>query len=363
MIAENKESIRLYYCDGRSDKVYQVQLDRVDGGYVVNFQFGRRGSALQSGTKTPEPVSYEKASKIYERLVAEKRAKGYTQAEGGTPYASSEQAGRQSGLLPQLLNPIGEDQVDALIESDEWYMQEKKDGCRLLVRKTGDTIEGINRKGAFVGISKAIEQAVRQIDSDVVLDGEAVGEEYWAFDVLELNGEDQRGYGVAERFHELVLLAQELPDGGALRAVPSALTKHSKRKVFEALKVARAEGVVFKHRDAKYAPGRPASGGEQLKCKFTATATCKVLGQNEGKRSVAVAVPQDPGDGFVEIGNVTIPVNSPIPPANSLVEVRYLYAYPGGSLYQPVYLGQRNDLDSADSVKSLKFKQGEDDEP
>ncbi len=362
MIAENKESIKLFYRDGSSDKVYQVQFDRIDGGYVVNFQFGRRGSTLQSGTKTPEPVSYEKASKIYERLVAEKRAKGYTEGEGGTPYENSGQAGRQSGLLPQLLNPIDENKVDALIDSDDWYMQEKKDGCRLLVRKTGDTIEGINRKGAFVGISKAIERAVRQIDADVVLDGEAVGGEYWAFDLLELNGEDQRSYGVVERFHELVLLAQELPDGGALRVVPSALAKHSKRKVFEALKAARAEGVVFKHRDAKYTPGRPASGGDHLKWKFTATATCVVLGQNEGKRSVALAVYQDPGDGFVEVGNVTIPPNFNIPPTDSLIEVRYLYARAGGSLYQPVYLGPRTDLDVADSAKSLKFKQGEDDE-
>src|SRR5713101_3734240 len=102
MIAENNESISLYYRDGRSDKVYQVQLDRVDGGYVVNFQFGRRGSTLQSGTKTPEPVSYEKASKIYERLVAEKKGKGYSKADGNTPYETSGPAGRESGLLPQL---------------------------------------------------------------------------------------------------------------------------------------------------------------------------------------------------------------------------------------------------------------------
>ena len=55
---ELRQSITLYYREGNSDKVYQVQFDRIDGGYVVNFQFGRRGSTLQSGTKTPEPVSY-----------------------------------------------------------------------------------------------------------------------------------------------------------------------------------------------------------------------------------------------------------------------------------------------------------------
>jgi hypothetical protein len=79
-------------------------------------------------------------------------------------------------------------------------------------------------------------------------------------------------------------------------------------------------------------------------------------------RSVAWAVYQDPGDGFVEVGNVTIPPNFDIPPAGSLVDVRYLYARLGGSLYQPVYLGPRTDVDVADSAKSLKFKQGEDEE-
>jgi len=37
--------------------------------------------------------------------------------------------------------------------------------------------------------------------------------------------------------------------------------------------------------------------------------------------------------------------------------VRYLYAYPGGSLYQPVYLGKRDDIDAdACIIRQLKFK-------
>src|SRR5258708_1500579 len=362
MIAEDKESISLYYRDGRSDKVYQVQLDRVDGGYVVNFQFGRRGSTLQSGTKTSEPVSYDNASKFYERLVAEKKAKGYTEAEGGTPYANSGQAGRWSGLLPQLLNPIDEAQANQLIADVAWVMQEKKDGCRLLVRKSGDTVEGTNRKGQFVGLSKEIEQSVRAFHGDLVFDGEAVGDVYWVFDLLERRGEDMRSLSASSRLSNLVVLLETSLGDGAVRPILSAWTPSAKRELFERLKQERAEGVVFKHVDAKYVAGRPNSGGDNLKFKFTGNVTCKVLGQNQGKRSVALAVCQDPGDGFVEVGNVTIPANFDIPPTDSLVEVRYLYAYPGGSLYQPVYLGQRNDVDMAGSVKSLKFKQGEDDE-
>lgn len=362
MFAEDQDRISLYYRAGSSDKVYHVQLAQAAAGFVVNFQFGRSGSTLQSGTKTPGSVPYEKAKKVYDKLVAEKKGKGYTEGKDGTPYQGSSQAGRQIGLLPQLLNPIDEPRLNQLIADDDWCMQEKKDGWRLQVRKAGDTNEGVNRKGMSVGISKAIDQAVRETGHNFVLDGEAIGDLYWAFDLLELDGEDLRACGVAMRFEKLMqLLHGASPDGG-LRLVPFASTTEAKRQLLERLKAERAEGIVFKNKHAKYAPGRPASGGDHLKFKFTATVTCKVTAQNEGKRSVALCVYQDAGDGFIDVGNVTIPANFPIPAAGSLVEVRYLYAHVGGSLYQPVYLGERADVDMAESVKCLKFKQGEDDE-
>jgi len=360
-LSQPTQSITLYCREGRSDKVYQVQLEPQAGGFVVNFQFGRRGSTLQSGTKTPSAVPYDKAAKIYARLVAEKKGKGYTEGENGTAYQSSEEAGRQTNLLPQLSNAVDEAKLDHLIASHDWYMQEKKDGNRMLLRKCGDVIEGINRKGVIVSVPKAVVEAIQQIDGDFILDGEVVGDTYWAFDLLEIEGEDARGDSVEDRFAYLAVLLRGANEG-AVRLIPDATTNWEKRRLFERLKAERAEGVVFKRKDAIYTAGRPASGGDHLKFKFTATATCKVLHPNDGKRSVALAVRQDPGDGFVEIGNVTIPANFRIPAVGSLVEVRYLYAYVGGSLYQPVYLGERNDVDTADSAKSLKFKQGEDDE-
>lgn len=362
MIVENKEKISLYYREGRSDKVYHVQLEQCEDGFVVNFQFGRRHSTLQSGTKTAAPVSYEKAKKTYDRLVAEKKGKGYTEGEDGIPYQHSEQASRQSGISPQLLNSIDEARAEELIAASNWCIQEKKDGWRLLVRKSGDIIEGINRKGMFVGISKAIEEAMRAIGGDFVFDGEAIGDVYWAFDLVELGEEELRGASVAERFGKLSLVLENSSVDGALRLIPVAWNPSAKRRLLERLKAERAEGVVFKAIDAKYVPGRPTSGGDHLKFKFIATATCEVLAPNECKRSVALGICQYPGDGLVEIGSVTIPENFRIPAAGSLVEVRYLYAYPGGSLFQPVYLGERRDADRADSLASLKFKQGEHEE-
>jgi bifunctional non-homologous end joining protein LigD len=334
MILETKESIYLYYRDTRSDKVYQVQLDRADGGYVVNFQFGRRGSSLQSGTKTPQPLPYEKAFHIYDRLVAEKVGRGYTEGEGGTPHQNSPQAGQQSGLLPQLLNPIDEAQVNRLIGDVCWVMQEKKDGRRLLVRKSGNDVRGVNRKGQVIPLSTVIEQAVRSLTCDAVLDGEAVGDVYWVFDLLELRGEDLRSMSTSSRLIALVPLLEGCPGKGPLRLVPSAWIPLAKRELFDRIKVDRGEGVVFKHIDASYVPGRPNSGGSHLKFKLTADATCYVRNVNS-KRSIAIGMEGEAGE-LVGVGNVTIPANQGIPDEGDLVRIKYLYAYPGGSLYQPV---------------------------
>jgi len=82
----NSEQVSLYYTDGSSDKVYLVQLVEKGCGFVVNVQYGRRGGTLQTGTKTLAPVSYDQAKKVYDKLIASKRSKGYTDGEDGTPY-------------------------------------------------------------------------------------------------------------------------------------------------------------------------------------------------------------------------------------------------------------------------------------
>ncbi|MCY3018597.1 MAG: hypothetical protein NTW87_06145 [Planctomycetota bacterium] len=65
----------------------------------------------------------------------------------------------------------------------------------------------------------------------------------------------------------------------------------------------------------------------------------------------------------VSVGNVTIPANQKVPGVGTIVETRYLYCYPQGSLFQPVYLGPRDDVEpGACSTAQLKYKSGEDDE-
>ena len=137
--------VTLYYREGNSNKVYQCAIEPAGAGFVVNFAYGRRGSTLNTGTKTSVPVDYAAARRLCEKLVREKKAKGYTEGPAGTPYQHSEP--KVAGVLPQLLNPIGESELPDLLANDDWCAQEKFDGKRLLVRKQGAAIEGINIPG------------------------------------------------------------------------------------------------------------------------------------------------------------------------------------------------------------------------
>jgi predicted DNA-binding WGR domain protein len=106
------EHITLYFRQGSSDKVYQASIEPADGGHVVHFAYGRRGTTLQTGTKTNTPVPHHEAKRIYDKLIAEKTAKGYTPGADGTPYAGTDKAGQTTGIHCQLLNAIDEPEVE-----------------------------------------------------------------------------------------------------------------------------------------------------------------------------------------------------------------------------------------------------------
>ena len=146
------EQITLYYREGSSDKVYQCAIEPAGNRFVVNFAYGRRGTTLNTGTKTNVPVDFDSAKRIYDKLVREKKAKGYTEGEDGTPYQQTDNESEVSGIQCQLLNPIDEQQLAMLLNDSEHCAQEKFDGRRTLIQKTGPLVSGVNRKGLWVGL-------------------------------------------------------------------------------------------------------------------------------------------------------------------------------------------------------------------
>jgi ATP-dependent DNA ligase len=315
---ETSERVTLYYREGISDKVYQAAIEPAGHQFVVTFAYGRRGVTLTTGTKTASPVDYAAAKQIYAKLVSGKKAKGYTEGADGTPYEHSDK--QASGILPQLLNPVEEAEVEALLRDDNYCAQEKFDGRHLLIRKQDECLEGINKKGLIVGLPGSVAGELRSLPGSFIPDGETVGDDYHAFDLLELNGENLRPLPYRMRFARLVdLLLLSRSEWKYVHLVETAFKTQQKTELWERLRRENREGIVFKRLDAPYVPGSPNRGGPQLKFKFVATLSAIVAKVNP-QRSVEVSLFK--GRSLVSCGNVTIPANHEIPPAGAIVEVR-----------------------------------------
>lgn len=345
------DNITLYNREGASDKVYRISLHPKDHGFLVHFAFGRRGSTLNTGSKTPEPVEYSIAKGIFDKLIKEKTAKGYKAGPDSPAYIDTQRI--PSGIQCQLLNPVLDHQLESLLRDRDHWMQEKFDGRRLLIKKEGNVITGINRLGMTVAVPEPIALEAAKYRGDFIIDGEAVGDTLHAFDLLAICGEDMREKRFAVRYFRLrdCLFSFHHPHILAVETYCGP----EKAGWFSQFKADGKEGVVFKDIDAPYTPGRPNAGGTQLKHKFYETASFTVERLNE-KRSVSLKLQGETG--WSCAGNVTIPPNHDVPSPGSVVECRYLYAFrESGCIFQPVYLGRRDDIPLEEcTINQLKYK-------
>jgi bifunctional non-homologous end joining protein LigD len=351
----NIEHIELYYREGSSDKVYRAEIEESGGLYVVNFAYGRRGSNLNTGTKTEIPVPLMAATRIYRKLVDSKLAKGYKVCSSLSRAPIQTITSKQdTGLRPQLLNPVTEEEADAYVKDELWCCQEKYDGERMLIRRTAQGLFiAANRKGINVPVPRGVQDALKARPGPWVIDGEIVGEKFYAFDLLESQEGDIRGQAYLRR---LAALEKQFGDieNASFEVAPTVFGTAMKKGFITGLKSANKEGVVFKKVDVPWNDGRPNSGGNALKLKFWASCSCVVLNVNSDRRSVVVALGDKP------MGNVTIPLNHEVPDPGQVVEVRYLYVNgENGSLYQPTYLGVRKDIAPQECTlefQNIKYK-------
>lgn len=382
------EQISLHFQNGPSDKVYHLAVTESGDTYECVFAYGRRGSTLKYGSKTKGPTTLSVASKMYNKYLAEKLNEDYKEARGVSgdnvfghpfhPQAKYAPAGTSSTipatppktvsivapkptgawLLPQLLNPVTEEQAMQLLSNPEFGMQEKKNGTRLIIKATDGVVKGINRKGKETPVAYEIVESVLSLGKNCVLDGEAIGPVLHVFDCLGYDTTDIRMIPFRDRYERLIALIGFPSEEGrdclsGLKIVPLAKTGNEMRSLWERVKANNGEGFVFKKLSAPYVAGRPNSGGDQLKFKLWSDCSAVVIGINN-QRSVQVGIIEN--GQIVPVGNVTIPANYDIPNINDVVSIRYLYAYRGGSLYQPIYEGPRTDQDIADcTIEQLVY--------
>lgn len=366
-VKNTMKKICLHCQEGSSDKLYNIEIAPEGSGYVVNFAYGRRGNTLKLDTKTDAPVSLVKAEEIFDSLVAEKkrgkRGKSIYQevsATGGTStqYVAPPANERKSGVFVQLLKRIEESELENFYGNHDFGAMEKHDGERMVVQVSGASVSGINIDGLFRGMPETVISRMREVctgGGEYLIDGESIGDYFIAFDVLMVDGVDVRTKSFGMR-HALLkgFLEKSIGNPTFVRVSRLAGTEAEKRELCDRIRRDNGEGFVFKKKSAPYTAG---TGGDAFKFKLVEDATCLVASLTPNKRSVGLQVRASDGSGaMVNVGKCTIPVNADVPAVGSYVDIQYLYAYPQGSLYQPVYKGLREDKHVADLHSSLKFK-------
>lgn len=165
--------------------------------------------------------------------------------------------------------------VDAAPEGAEWLHEQKFDGYRMLADKRGDEVRLLSRRFKdWTPQFQSVADAIAKLPCDrAVLDGEVCvvmpdgrtsfqalqnalsGERaplvYFAFDLLELDGEHVMALPLEERKAKL---AELIGERGAIRF--SDHVTGSGAAFFHAACAKGLEGIVSKRRDKPYAPGR-----------------------------------------------------------------------------------------------------------
>lgn len=237
-------------------------------------------------------------------------------------------------MRPQLCTDVWAEEIDldGLLSSPDWVMQEKVDGRHLMVSvdATG-RVSAHGRGGDIVGVPGGVPV----LRPGTMVDGEYGDFGYVIFDVLAIGGVDVSGLAYTDRMRAAV-------DAG-ITTLPVVAT--GKRDHMESLRAAGAEGVVFKRASGAHRDGRPATGGDWVRHKFTESCSA-IAGESRG-RSLEIGL----ADGST-IGRVCVPTVRDMPRPGDVVEIRYLYAHKSGLLCQPVYIGQRLDIGAPECIRS-----------
>jgi len=357
---------RLTFESGNSSKEYNVTINQTGDGYTVNFAYGRIGSSLTTGTKTPTPVSLDQAQAIAEKLLRAKLKKGYIPSENAPAEIRTVADSNTVIELPQLSVATDLESAMDILEAQSGLIgQVKCDGERRTVFFKDGQVTALNRRGVETAMHPIVSDTFAKICSglcyeSLAVDTEDMGDHLYIFDCLEINGNNLRDTAFHERADILADIETDFSDH-----VSSYASKHfafadsvgldssaSLSLYVEKHREAGEEGVILRTPNGKYESGRPttASRAPSMKIKFVNDAQVRVSGFNIGKRSVRISV-QD-AKGWRDVGSVTIPVNvsdEDFPQVNDIINVGYLWVISKeGSLIQPTYQRKRDDLTLAD---------------
>lgn len=249
---------------------------------------------------------------------------------------------------PMLAEPIETTNLEHYFTSEEWALEPKLDGHRVMVVIENGVPSFLNRKGE--PFQKRLNpKVIEEFTGDMfgtgtwIFDGEYMDAErsYYMFDILETPKHKLYNAAFSRRREFLdALFATWTPF--FIHLVPCLRTEHGKRDLYNRVEAAGAEGVMWKHVNAPYHPGKRSTAW--LKTKLWKSADCVVTETwREGKRSVGLGLYDEDHD-VIDVGSCSMSErNLARLQPGMVIEVKYLYAGAGGRLFQPAFLKVRFD--------------------
>jgi len=291
-----------------------------------------------SQTGQNDPVKFRTATEAF-KLIRENRRKAAERREAPDDDIDI-------GFIPQLLTETDEDDLARLLDDDDFCAQEKKDGKHLSLHLTNGILTVRNKKGIGCECDSEFKASLSNINPNILIDGEQVNGIFYTWDILELGTMNLRILPYLQRYHIL----NQLRFGPKIKILDIIVGKAAKVAFYNKLEAQGKEGIVFKKMSAIFSPGK---GLDQFKFKFYAECSVIVVEGRTGKASIGMELFNGAGDREF-VGYCSC---SRHPPIGSVVEIKYLYAYRNGCLYQPSFKEIRDDVDVSEcKMTQLKYK-------
>jgi hypothetical protein len=338
------KSVSLHYTDGgRSDKVYNIQIEEVGPNqFDVTGYNGKRGGTLTARKQNDSPVSLTEAQRLFAELEHDKvnhRKTPYVvvsrngSATPPTPQPSSPTTNHEStGFVANHPKKVSEDEALRLLKNDDYVVEQKCDGEFMAILYRHNRVTASNKRGNGIPVPPILATAIRQLATRACcetlgLAGEYLNSTLHIFTVWEKNGTSlmtlpqHLRIAVKEKLEQVLtenLTAFTTKRSASLKFVYTAKTQSDKTALYETIKANAGEGVVFKHRES------------DVSFKYKLYETTEVLVVANSKRSECFAYHEGT---LTSLGSVTIPNDSThqeIKEANLrqqpiVASVKYLY--------------------------------------
>lgn len=256
---------------------------------------------------------------------------------------------------PQLAHKVSDDShAIRLCTNDDWHVEPKVDGERRLITVEGEYLRSYNRRGerATTLLPPKIADWFDPFDGDWAFDGELLSDgRFVAFDLVHANDMITEATPFFQRRAALEAVhAKAFGGSDSILLIPIARTSEEKVALCRKIAEERGEGMMFKHVDGVYLPGKRTR--KMLKWKYVKTVDC-IVGEKyrEGKLSCSVSLLDRETHELVDVGSVAMTqARLDEIERGDVMEVRYLYVNDIDTkprLYQTAFVRMRTDKDAS----------------